>query len=124
MFKLGTGLLICAMLVAAPAYAQALTPTRNVEESAKAAVGKAKGAVDKAKDTATEKTKQAVGATLIDINSASVEVLSSLRGIGPVRAAAIIKGRPYHGKNELLSKNVIPEAVYNDIKDDIIARQK
>lgn len=60
---------------------------------------------------------------LIDINRAKAEQLMTLKGIGEARAAAIIKGRPYARKDELVQKKIIPEAVYNDIKDKIIAKQ-
>jgi DNA uptake protein ComE-like DNA-binding protein len=60
---------------------------------------------------------------LIDINRAKAEELMTLKGIGEARAAAIIKGRPYARKDELVQKKIIPESVYNDIKDRIIARQ-
>ena len=63
-------------------------------------------------------------ADLIDINSATEAQLSTLPGIAKVRSEAIIKGRPYKGKDELLSKKIVPENVYNDIKDKIIAKQK
>ena len=63
-------------------------------------------------------------AALIDINSAGKQELDALPGIGSARADAIIKGRPYRGKDELLQKKIIPENVYNGIKDRIIARQK
>ena len=59
----------------------------------------------------------------LDINTASREDLVKLKGIGDARADAIIKGRPYKGKNELLDKKIVPENVYNDIKDKIIAKQ-
>jgi competence protein ComEA len=62
-------------------------------------------------------------AELMDINSASEKDLASLKGIGDARAKAIVKGRPYKGKNELLDKKIVPENVYNDIKDLIIAKQ-
>ncbi len=71
---------------------------------------------------AAEKGSQKAAA-LIDINSASAEQLRTLEGIGEARAAAIIKGRPYHGKNELVDKKIIPEGVYDKIKDRIIAHQ-
>ena len=61
---------------------------------------------------------------LMDINSASKDELMKLKGVGEARADAIIKGRPYKGKNELLDKKIVPENVYNDIKDKIIAKQK
>lgn len=60
---------------------------------------------------------------LIDINAASKDELKALAGIGDARAEAIIKGRPYRGKDELAQKNIIPDGVYAGIKDRIIARQ-
>jgi DNA uptake protein ComE-like DNA-binding protein len=64
-------------------------------------------------------------AALIDINSAPKdELVAKLPGIGTARADAIIKGRPYKGKDELVQKKIIPQSVYNGIKDKIIARQK
>ncbi|WP_287069413.1 helix-hairpin-helix domain-containing protein, partial [Methylobacterium sp.] len=62
--------------------------------------------------------------TLLDINSASKEELDALPGIGAARSEAIIKGRPYKGKDDLLHKKVIPQNVYDGIKDKIIAKQK
>ncbi len=59
----------------------------------------------------------------LDINTASRDELMKLKGVGDARADAIIKGRPYKGKNELLDKKIVPENVYNDIKDKIIAKQ-
>jgi len=63
-------------------------------------------------------------ADMIDINSATEAQLSTLPGIAKARSEAIIKGRPYKGKDELLSKKIVPENVYNEIKDKIIAKQK
>jgi len=60
---------------------------------------------------------------LIDINRAKAEELMTLKGIGEARAKAIIKGRPYARKDELVQKKIIPESVYNEIKDRIIAKQ-
>ncbi|WP_374544853.1 ComEA family DNA-binding protein [Rhodoblastus sp.] len=61
---------------------------------------------------------------LLDINSASEADLQALKGIGDVRAKAIIAGRPYKGKDDLVQKKIIPQAVYDGIKDQIIAKQK
>jgi DNA uptake protein ComE-like DNA-binding protein len=72
---------------------------------------------------AAKPAADAKAAPLMDINSASEKELATLAGIGEARAKAIVKGRPYKGKNELLDKKIVPENVYNDIKDKIIAKQ-
>lgn len=61
---------------------------------------------------------------LLDINSATKKELSELPKIGDVRSDAIIKGRPYNGKDDLLNKKILPADAYNSIKDLIIAKQK
>lgn len=66
----------------------------------------------------------APSAVLIDINSASRAELMTLPGIGEARADAIIRGRPYRGKDELPRKNIIPQGVYDNIQARIIARQR
>ena len=63
-------------------------------------------------------------AGLIDINSASKDQLEALPQIGSARAEAIIKGRPYKAKNELVERYIVPQNVYDAIKDKIVARQK
>ena len=59
----------------------------------------------------------------MDINTASEKELASLKGIGDVRAKAIIAGRPYKGKDEIVAKAKVPQSVYDEIKDQIIAKQ-
>lgn len=66
----------------------------------------------------------APSAVLIDINSATRAELMTLPGIGEARADAIIRGRPYRGKDELPRKNIIPQGVYDNIQARIIARQR
>ena len=59
----------------------------------------------------------------MDINSATEKELATLPKIGDVRAKAIIKGRPYNGKDDLINKKIIPQDAYDAIKDVIIAKQ-
>ena len=56
---------------------------------------------------------------LININSDSQSKLETLAGIGPVRAAKIIANRPYGEISELVTKNILGQATYDKIKDQI-----
>jgi DNA uptake protein ComE-like DNA-binding protein len=66
----------------------------------------------------------APASALLDINSATADQLAALPGIGKVYSAKIIAGRPYTAKTQLLSRGIIPQATYNKIQAQIIAKQK
>ena len=79
---------------------------------------------DVATATAAPAANAAPAAAPMDINSATAKQLATLEGIGDARSAAIIKGRPYNGKDDLVSKKILTQDVYDKIKDKIIAKQK
>jgi DNA uptake protein ComE-like DNA-binding protein len=72
---------------------------------------------------ADSKTAPKAASALLDINSASEQELKQLPGIGDAYSAKIIAGRPYRAKNELVQKKIVPQATYDKIKDQIIAKQ-
>ena len=104
-FTLALALALPLSFAAAPAIAQA--------PAASTVPGKAPAAGAAAKPAKTP---------LIDINTASLTELDAVPQIGPARAKAIIAGRPYKGKDELVSRNILSQGVYEKIRDQIIAK--
>jgi competence protein ComEA len=102
--SLGATALTLALLTASPSMAQTAQPA---QPAAKA-----------------DKMAPAAKSDLLDINSASAADLDAMPGIGKAYSAAIIKGRPYKGKDDLVNKNILPQKTYDGIKDKIIAKQK
>jgi DNA uptake protein ComE-like DNA-binding protein len=100
--KIATCLLgVFMILMAATAVAQDIPGIGDVE---KAVTGKA--------------------GSLIDLNSATTKQLTSVPGITSALADKIVKARPFNQTNELVSKNILTQPVFEKIKNLITAKPK
>jgi DNA uptake protein ComE-like DNA-binding protein len=80
------------------------------------------GSKPEAMATPAQMAKAAADSKL-DINTATADQLDALPGIGTAYAQKIIAGRPYRTKLDLIHRRIIPQATYDKIKDQIIAKQ-
>ncbi len=59
----------------------------------------------------------------VDINSATDAELKAIPGLGDAYIAKIVVNRPYANKAQLVSRKILPESVYEKVKDRIVAKQ-
>ena len=59
----------------------------------------------------------------LDINTATPHQLNALPGFGPAYTRRVIAGRPYTAKNQLFTRGVVPQGVYQRVSDLIVAHR-
>ncbi len=59
----------------------------------------------------------------VDINHAAESGLLKVPGMTPSWAGRIVRFRPYHSKADLLDRGIVTGAVYDRIKDYVIAHR-
>jgi competence protein ComEA len=107
--------LTLGLLTASPSMAQTPQPAAKSDKMAPAP--------SKMAPAADSKMAPAAKDAKIDINTATKDELMAFNGIGDKYSDKIIAGRPYAKKDQLLSKNILPEATYKKIQAQIIASQ-
>jgi DNA uptake protein ComE-like DNA-binding protein len=68
----------------------------------------------------TKKSRKTPKSKPVDINSATKEALDAIFPGGDT-SQKIIAGRPYNSKHQLVTKNIITQATYDQVKGQIIA---
>jgi competence protein ComEA len=107
MLRLAQSMGMACALLALTGLAMAQTPSSQ-------SPGKAIGAISKAPRPAKVE--------LLDLNFATKGQLQKLPGIDEQYAQKIIDGRPYKTETDLVSRNVISQAMYDKIASMIIVK--
>ena len=110
-----------AASVAAPAAKAAAKATAPVSAAATDVNRAAKEVKTTTKSAAASATKLAPG-TKININTADQATLEKLPDIGPVKAKAIIDGRPYKTVEDVMKVKGIKGKTFDVIKDFIVVK--
>lgn len=102
-------LLAAALLAAAPALAEAPAPKPTT-------------AAPVATMTAAPSAKMAAEAQRLDLNTATVQQLSEVKGFNKTIAEAIVKARPFKYVDELAAKKIVTGEVLTQVKEQLIVR--
>lgn len=106
---------------ALPVRAQGVAAPPRKAESTSVNAAREKAIAAKAK--ARARAKAEAEAKAVDVNSATKAQLKKLPGITDAYADKIIANRPYLSKAFLVTKNVLPNDLFQTLRKQIVARQ-
>lgn len=98
-------------------------PSKPPVEGAETDVKAYSGAAKEEAKTKIPAAKGVAKSRLIDINTATETELRTVPGLGETYSAKIIAGRPYANKTQLKSRKVLPSMLYEQVKEQLIAKQ-
>ncbi len=107
---------------AAPAAAAPAAPAAKPAPAAAAPAAAAPAKAAKAPTAEKAAPAKLAPGEKVNINTAPKEKLDALPGIGPVKAQAIIDGRPYAKPEDVMKVKGIKQGEYNKIKDLITVK--
>lgn len=123
------GSVLAVSLFAMPLFGWAgapQNPATKTVDATKTAADKTADAAKKAgtatKDTTVQTANKATG-KMLDLNTATKDELMALPGVGDKYSDAIIKNRPYAKKDQIVAKAGVPQATYDKIKNQIVAKK-
>ncbi len=127
-------LIVCLVALFAGAAFQVLNASAGTAQAQNAGSAPSAGTAQKpnsqpqglAAATARPQTvseKIAASQQLLDINTATLDQLKALPGMGAAYAARVIAGRPYTAKNQLSTRGILPKDEYERIRELIIAHR-
>jgi competence ComEA-like helix-hairpin-helix protein len=116
----GIGTALAEKIIAARPF-KSVEELKNVKGLGEAKFNGIKGLVSVGEDEENVTPKLKPGQT-ININSASQEQLESLLGVGPVKAEAIIAGRPFAKIEDIMKVRGIKEKTFAKIRDYLKVR--
>lgn len=102
-------LLAAALLAAAPALAETPAPKSTTPAPVPTM-------------TQAPSAKMAAEAQRLDLNKATVQQLSEVKGFNKTIAEAIVKARPFKYVDELAARKIVTGEVLTQVKDQLIVR--
>src|SRR5438477_63076 len=106
----------CGFVTVLPGTGIAATTSAAAATSTSPYATQVQPAAPRAPKTTAAPANRTAKSAAIDLNTASVDQLKQLPGIGDVRAAAIVAGRPYKSVDDLAARKIVPQSTLDRIR--------